>query len=82
MLQMILQFPITQKLVILMLSLQLQMQVKVHPWLNLIFQMDILDFLAIIIGSISEGVQTRSKAGLINTCLFSAFLSQTMPENY
>ncbi|KAK1429967.1 hypothetical protein QVD17_12353 [Tagetes erecta] len=35
-----------------------------------------------IIGSITDGVRTRSQSGLINECLYAAFLSQVVPKNY
>ncbi|KAK1414896.1 hypothetical protein QVD17_30658 [Tagetes erecta] len=35
-----------------------------------------------IIGSITDGVRTQSQSGLINECLYAAFLSQVVPENY
>jgi len=35
----------------------------------------------LVIGSISDGVRTRHQSGLINECLFSCFLSQTVPKN-
>ncbi|KAI3797497.1 hypothetical protein L1987_32754 [Smallanthus sonchifolius] len=34
-----------------------------------------------IIGSLEEGVRTRSQSGVINTCLYSCFLSQEEPKN-
>jgi len=35
-----------------------------------------------IIGSITDGVRTRSQSGLIKDCLYAAFLSQIVPKNY
>ncbi|KAK1424128.1 hypothetical protein QVD17_19443 [Tagetes erecta] len=35
-----------------------------------------------IIGTITDGVRTRSQSGLINECLYAAFLSQVVPKNY
>jgi len=35
-----------------------------------------------IIGSITNGVRTRSHSGLINECLYAAFLSQIVLKNY
>jgi len=35
----------------------------------------------LVIGSVSDGVRTRHQSDLINECLFSCFLSQTVPKN-
>ena len=34
-----------------------------------------------VIGPVTAGVQTRSQSGVINTCLYSCYISQIEPKN-